>query len=172
MDLNQFEKRNTDQEHVIHAEALGEVEASFARGEMEKIKHKLEIRKKKQKRLKIIFLSLGSLITLLIIFVVYSQYKLYTLSRDEKIVPTAVTTATTGADVIKLLARHVLLPEGEPQIAEVKDVEKLRDTQAFFKNAENGDLIILYPTTIFIYRPAKDIVVSSGDISGLGQTKP
>lgn len=172
MDLNQFETRHSDQEKIIQAEALGEAEASFARDEMEKIKRKLEVRKKKQKRLKMLFGSLGGIILLLIVFVVYSQYKLYRLSRDEKIVPSEITTATTPAEIIQMLGKHVLLPQGDPQIAEVKDVEKLRDTQAFFKNAENGDLIILYPTTIYIYRPSKDIVVSTGDISGLGQTKP
>lgn len=172
MDLNQYETKHQDQEKIIQAEALGESEASFARDEMEKVRRKLELRRKKQKRVKILFVSLGGIIALLVIFVAYSQYKLYRLSRDEKIVPSEITTATTPIQIIQMLGRHVLLPEGEPQIAEVKDVEKLRDTQAFFKNAENGDLIILYPTTIYIYRPSMDVVVSTGDISGVGQTNP
>lgn len=175
MDLSQFEKRNTSQEQIIQAEALGESEASFARSEMEKVKHKLEARKKQQKKLKIIFGSLGGVIVILITIVAYSQYKLYTLSKEETTLTpeaTVVSASTTPQDIIRMLGRHILLPEGDPQIAEVRDVEKLRDQQAFFKNAENGDIIVLYNTTIFIYRPSRDIVVASGDVSGLDQIKP
>lgn len=175
MDLNQFEKRNTTQENIIHGEALGETEASYARSEMEKIKRKLELKKKQQKKLKIIFGSFSGVVLVLIIFLAYSQYKLYTLSRDEKVVTEelrVVTASTTPEEIVAMLGKHILLPSGNPQIAEVKDVEKLRDQQAFFKNAENGDLIVLYETTIYIYRPSRDIVVATADVSGLGQAKP
>jgi cell division protein FtsL len=175
MDLNQFEKRNTTQENIIHGEALGESEASYARSEMEKIKRKLELKKKQQKKLKIIFGSFGAVVLILVIFLAYSQYKLYTLSRDEKVVTDesrVVTASTTPEDIVSMLGKHILLPQGNPQIAEVKDIEKLRNQQAFFKDAENGDLIILYPTTIYIYRPSRDIVVATADVSGLGQVKP
>ncbi len=175
MDLNQFEKRNTTQENIIHGEALGETEASYARSEMEKIKRKLELKKKQQKKLKIIFGSFSGVVFVLIIFLVYSQYKLYTLSRDEKVVTEelrVVTASTTPEEIVAMLGKHILLPSGNPQIAEVKDIEKLRDQQAFFKNAENGDLIVLYETTIYIYRPSRDIVVATADVSGLGQAKP
>jgi F0F1-type ATP synthase beta subunit len=175
MDLNHFEKRDQTKEQIIHAEALGESEANFARNEMEKIKHKLDAKKKQQQKLKIIFGTLLSIIVLLTIVAGYSQYKLRTLSLAEKNTGTSVpviTASTTPQDIISILGKHILLPEGDPQIAEVRDVEKLRDQQAFFKNAENGDIIVLYATTIFIYRPSKDIVVASGDVTGLGQTKP
>ena len=175
MDLNHFEKRNQSQEQIIQAEALGESEATFARTEMEKVKRKIEVKKRQQQKLKTIFSSLVGVIALLILFLAYSQYKLHVLSLDEKSTPTlgvTVTASTTPQDIIRMLGKHILLPEGDPQIAEVRDVEKLRDKQAFFKNAENGDIIVLYETTIFIYRPSKDIVVASGDITGLGQVKP
>lgn len=175
MNLYEFENKGTNQEQVVAAEAYGESEASFARSEVEKIKSKLEKRKIHQKKIMMIFGGLGVVIFLLIIFLAYSQYKLYKLSRDELVYtpPTVQATAsTTPEEIIRLLGRHVLLPEGSPQIAQVQDVEKLRETQAFFKSAENGDIILLYNTTIFLYRPSRDILVASGDVSGLGQTKP
>lgn len=176
MNLYEFENKGTNQEQVVAAEAYGESEASFARSEVEKIKSKLEKRKTQQKRMIKIFGGLGGVIFLLIIFLAYSQYKLYKLSRDELAytpTPTVqVTASTTPEEIIRLLGKHVLLPEGSPQIAQVQDVEKLRETQAFFKNSENGDIILLYDTTIFLYRPSKDILVASGDVSGFGQTKP
>jgi hypothetical protein len=175
MNLYEFENKGADQEHVIAAEAYGESEASFARSEVDKIKSKLEKRKKQQKKTIMIFGGLGSVILILALFVAYSQYKLYKLSREEQVYSSssvAVTASTTPEEIIRLLGKHVLLPEGNPQIAQVQDVEKLRETQAFFKNAENGDIILLYNTTIFLYRPSRDILVASGDVSGLGQTKP
>jgi hypothetical protein len=175
MNLYDFENKGSNQEHIIQAEAYGESEASFARSEVDKIKSKLEKRKKQQKKLTRVFGGLAVVITILVVFIAYSQYKLYKLSREEQVYTTssvAVTASTTPQEIIRLLGRHVLLPEGNPQIAQVQDVEKLRETQAFFKNAENGDIILLYNTTIFLYRPSKDILVASGDVSGLGQAKP
>lgn len=175
MDLNYFKKRNQSQEQIIQAEALGESEATFAHSEMQKVKHKIESKKRQQRKLKIIFRSLVVVIVVLALFLLYSQYKLQTLSWDEKNISSpgvTVTASTTPQDIISMLGKHILLPEGDPQIAEVRDVEKLQAQQAFFKNAENGDIIILYDTTIFIYRPSKDIVIASGDVSGLGQVKP
>ncbi len=175
MDIDQFEHKSQPQENVIQAEAFGEVEASLARGEMEKIKNKLESKKRQQRKLKMMFATFVGVILLLVVIVAYSQYKLYKLSTDEKIVSgetVTVNASTTPQEIIKMLGRHILLPEGDPQIAEVRDVEKLREQQAFFKNAENGDIIVLYESTIFIYRPSRDVVVASGDITGLGQVKP
>ncbi len=176
MDLHQFENRNSNQEQIIRAEAYGQSEASFAHSETDKIKQKLELRKKQQRRLRTIFGSLGVIILLLVAFLAYSQYKLYLISKDEmKVSSSAVSinASTTPQEIIAILGRHVLLPSGNPQIAQVQDVEKLRDSQAFFKNAENGDLIIVYENaSIFLYRPSRDIVIAVGDISGVGQVKP
>jgi hypothetical protein len=146
---------------------------SFASDEALAIKQKIHQRKGKQKKLKII-LGLGvSLIFILMIAVLYSQYKLHLLAEAEK--QSEVTKNSipkTGEEVIKALTRHILVPQGVPQIAEVKDASKLRETQAFFKDVEAGDVVVVYDTTIFVYRPSKDIVVASGDISGTGQLKP
>lgn len=175
IDNNQFENKKEPQENVIQAEALGESQASFAAREAEKIKHRLELKKKQQKKIKSIFGGLLGVILLLLVVLGYSQYKLHTLSNEEKIIPSEtmyVNASTTPQEIISRVGRHILLPAGEPQIAEVQDIEKLREQQAFFKNAENGDIIVLYDTMIFIYRPSKDIIIASGDITGAGQLKP
>jgi hypothetical protein len=125
--------------------------------------------------LKIIFGSFGAVVLILVIFLAYSQYKLYTLSRDEKVVTDesrVVTASTTPEDIVSMLGKHILLPQGNPQIAEVKDIEKLRNQQAFFKDAQNDDIVFVYETMIYIYRPSTDIVIAVSDISGVGQAKP
>jgi hypothetical protein len=172
MNPENFEK--TQEEKIIQAESLGESEASFARDEVSRIKQKIDNRKAKQKKLRMILGGLSLLIVLLLLVAGYSQYKLYRLSKEEMIVTDNTTSVLpkTGEEVIKALSRHILLPSGTPQIAEVQDVTKLRESQSFFKDAENGDIVVVYNTTIILYRPSKDIVVIEGDISGTGQVKP
>ena len=171
MNLNFFEK--SQQEKIVGAEALGESEAYFAQSEVDRIKQKIEKRKARQKRIVVLFSLLALVIVILIIVVGYSQYRLYKLSQEETVITDGTrVTANTGEEVIKALSRHILVPQGKPQIAEVKDVTKLRNSQAFFKDAENGDIVVVYGTTIILYRPSLDIVVAMGDLSGVGQVKP
>jgi hypothetical protein len=66
----------------------------------------------------------------------------------------------------------ILPDEQSPQIAEVQDVAQLRKTQDFFKNAENGDVVIMYSSVIYLYRPSQDRVVSAGSVLPSGETKP
>ncbi len=168
MNIDTFEQSNRE-------------ESSFASEQALHIKQKIEHRKGKQKKLKNILLALTVALVVLGAVTVYSQYKLYTLSKAELNVGQAGTQAAiagqatapkTPEEVISALSRHILLPKGVPQIAEVQDAPKLRDTQAFFKDAENGDIVVVYETTIFLYRPSLDVLVSTGDISGQGQLKP
>lgn len=165
MNIEEFEKNKSG--------STAQSEDSFAVDETASIKQKIKERKNKQKKLKLI-LSVGILIILLLgSFAGYSQYKLYMLTQEEKKTETASGSAPkTGEEVVKALSRHILVPSGVPQIAEVQDAAKLRDTQAFFKDVEAGDVVVVYESTIFVYRPSKDIVVASGDISGTGQLKP
>ena len=180
MNLHTFEKAK--QEYVHQDSMIGD-SSTFANEEAHHIKQKIE--KRKQKQQKVRMLIGGGILFLLaaLIFAGYSQYKLYVLTKDETFVrDTPSTSATTfsstgttpktGEDIIVSLKKHILVPEGNPQIAEIQDVMKLKETQPFFKDAKNGDIVIVYQTTIFIYRPSADIVVASGDISGVGQVKP
>lgn len=175
MNLNTFEQEQRP--HHIHTEG-----SSFERDDVGGIKHKIEIKKAKQKKVRAIIGSLVVLVFVLMLFAGYSQYRLYVLTNAEKgistnqqegvVVDQKQTLPKTGEEVVRALKRHILLPEGDPQIAEIEDVEKLRDTQAFFKNAENGDIVVVYQTMIYVYRPSLDVVIASGDISGAGQVKP
>ena len=171
MNLNTFEQ--SQQEKITSNGALNQSDAYSAQPELDRIKQKIENRKIKQKRLKIIFGTFTVIIVLLLAIVGYSQYRLYTLSQEE-VTATSTTqvAAKTGEEVVKALSRHILVPPGTPQIAEVKDVDRLRDSQAFFKDAENGDIVVVYGTAIILYRPSLDIVIAMGDISGVGQVKP
>lgn len=160
-----FLKKKEDQ--VAH---LREDASSFISEEAQLIKQRIEKRKLKQKKLKLV---LGSLLTLVFVFgaiAIYSQYKLRSITEAELLVDIPKEKQPrTGEEIVKALGRHVILPEGIPQIAEVQDAARLKVSQAFFENAENGDVVVVYESTIYLYRPSKDVLVSYGDITSLGQ---
>lgn len=169
MNLASFEK--SEQEKIIQAEARAESEVVFAHHEVDSIKHKIEKKKRKQQRFKVLVGFTVLVVITLTCVSIYSTYKLHQLRSLEAVTQTEAM-PKTGEEVLKALRRHILVPEGNPQIAEINDISKLKDTQAFFRDAENGDVVIVYDTTIFIYRPSADIVVASGDISQQTQVKP
>jgi hypothetical protein len=141
---------------------------SFINEEMLIVKQKLEAKKRRVRRLKITLGTLSALVVLLGGIALYSQYQLRTLTHDELLVDIPQEKQPkTGEEIIKALGRHVVLPEGVPQIAEVQDVDRLKQSQAFFENARNGDVVVVYSTTIYLYRPAQDVLVSYGDITSV-----
>jgi hypothetical protein len=121
------------------------------------------IRRQKQKRIKRIIITLLLLSSFFLLTTLYSQYQVFILKdlEDSKTVP------RTNDEIIKAISHHILLPEGgRPQIATIQNVEKIKRTQDFFKNAVNGDIVLISGNLILIYRPSKDVLVSVGDISG------
>ncbi len=182
MNIDTFEKNQLTSHDHAHSD-------TSSHDDVANLKLKIEKRKSKQKRLQVVIITLIASVLILASLFGYTQYKLYSLSRQEMNESTNIGTVTstsksqdsqtgmteppkTPEAIIKALGRHILLPEGTPQIAEVEDVEKLREKQAFFKNAKNGDIVVVYESMIFLYRPSLDIVIASGDISGIEQKNP
>ncbi|MBI5357887.1 hypothetical protein HZB74_03515 [Candidatus Saccharibacteria bacterium] len=61
----------------------------------------------------------------------------------------------------------VEVPQGEePTIATVQDVSKLQN-QAFFKNAQNGDKVLIYSQAkkAILYRPSTDKIIEVGPVN-------
>lgn len=68
-------------------------------------------------------------------------------------------------ELLEKVSRHVLLPIGEdPIIATIGDAASLAEQQAFYKDAEDGDKLIVYKEKAFIYSPARDIVINVGPV--------
>lgn len=96
----------------------------------------------------------------------YSQYQ------DIKKNPQQVTIDETKAIVAKV-SKSLTLPEKEqPTLATVLDKEKLKD-QAFFKDAQNGDKILIYTEAkkAIIYRESEDKIINVGPILLNSDTK-
>ncbi len=76
---------------------------------------------------------------------------------------------TTKAKVAKLIS----VPADEtPVLASVTDKAKLKD-QPFFKDAENGDVILLFPQAkkAIIYRESSNMLINVGPIAITSDTK-
>jgi hypothetical protein len=71
---------------------------------------------------------------------------------------TAAQNETT--QLVAQIGEHIELPADTPTIATVKDVSKLQ-TQEFFKNAQNGDKVLVYTKAgrAVLYRPSTSKVI-------------
>lgn len=112
------------------------------------------------------------LIFLLVVLAGGSVY-LYSEYRDvneELSVLRADPDAAVQKDVDELkekVGRLTELPEGEePTVATVNDVEAIRD-QSFFKNAQNGDRVLIYTEArrAILYRPDTDKIIEVGPVN-------
>jgi hypothetical protein len=71
------------------------------------------------------------------------------------------------AELKAKVAKRIAVPKDEtPVLATVSDKTKLKD-QPFFKDAENGDAILIFPQAkkAIIYREKTDFIVNSGPIA-------
>ena len=67
-------------------------------------------------------------------------------------------------EIVSLVSKLIILPNEEPNLATIQDAEKLAAQQLFFKDAENGDKILIYKDKAIIFRPAKNILVNVGPV--------
>ncbi len=67
-------------------------------------------------------------------------------------------------DVLTAIAKHMVLPQGEPTIATIEDAANLRQQQSFFALVENGDQLVIFPEQAIIYRPSTDRIVKVGAV--------
>ena len=72
-----------------------------------------------------------------------------------------------SAALLEALGKHIELPKDEtPSVVTIVDKTKLAD-QAFFKNAENGDVLFAYVTTkeAILYRPSTNKIIQVASIN-------
>lgn len=69
-------------------------------------------------------------------------------------------------NVINQVAKHIQLPKNEtPELVTVSNKDRVREL-AFFKNAENGDKVLLYKNAkmAYLYRPRIDQLINAAPI--------
>lgn len=83
-------------------------------------------------------------LVLLIYFILYPTFQ--KVLRSPPTTPTSLTPqiSPTPPNLLSQLGKLIVLPTGEtPQIITITDIDRFKD-QPFFKNAKNGDVLILY----------------------------
>ena len=132
-----------------------------------------EQKKNRQRRLRKVIISLLCAVLFFALTTAYSQYQVYVLEKLSAVNDVEHPSVPTTPDqIVEAVSKHIILPDTVPQIAAVQDAKKLSTSQTFFQNAENGDVVLVYTTAIYLYRPSQDILVAVGDISGTGTNTP
>lgn len=68
--------------------------------------------------------------------------------------------AAQAQAIIAKVRRHIDLPtDPEPTVATIVDVETLRQRNAFYNNAKNGDHLIVTPTRAVLFDPDQDKII-------------
>ncbi|MBU3668607.1 MAG: hypothetical protein FGM57_01415 [Candidatus Taylorbacteria bacterium] len=117
----------------------------------------LEIKKKKRG---------GGFFKLLFLIVlagfVYSQYQLYQIknpSYQQKLM------ANKNSAVLKNVSKLMVLPAQNPeQILYVQDAQKLKEQQAFFRDVQNDDAVLIYKELAIVYSPSRHKIINVGPI--------
>lgn len=68
--------------------------------------------------------------------------------------------------LVAKVSKLMLLPDESPTIATVKDADKLRASEVFFRDVKNGDKILIFAAaqTAVIYRESDNRIIKSGPI--------
>ena len=62
--------------------------------------------------------------------------------------------------IVDKVRRHIMVPTDiDPTVATIVDVNTLKARNEFYKNAKNGDNLIVTPTRAILYSPEKDIII-------------
>ncbi len=70
-----------------------------------------------------------------------------------------------ASETLEKLAKHAILPENQvPSIAEIQDVDVLKEGNLFYADAQNGNLLVVYQTKAFIYDIENDLIVNIGPV--------
>lgn len=122
-------------------------------------------RSKKYRRLRIILSTLFLLVLVFAGATFYFYNKVRTVSQAEQ-------PFIADEEVVALVGKHILLPEGEkPVVANVADVEALKD-QPFFRSAQEGDMVLMYTSgRLILFRPSIEKVIEAGFLDASASLK-
>lgn len=65
------------------------------------------------------------------------------------------------------LARFMVVPDEEPLIFTISDVDFLVQEQRFFENANNGDILFIFPKSekAVVYSPKRERIINAGPVN-------
>lgn len=75
------------------------------------------------------------------------------------------------ADEIVAKVRSLIDLPGNPTVAAIVNVEKLRKQHAFYAKAENGDFVLITSTRAVLYDPESERILDVVPVTSSGSTK-
>ncbi len=131
---------------------------------MEKIKNKII----KSNIIIIIFvlLFIFVLIGFIWFFYSYQQVKKQMDSLTNKMQTDGEMSSQEVDALLKEVENLIILPQdqGQPMIATIKDANKLKQSDPFYVDAQNGDKLIVYKTKAIIYNPSRKKIINVGPV--------
>ena len=85
----------------------------------------------------------------------------------QELAQTTSTQATVDPEkILTGLRKHILLPDGTPQMMQINNPDELIQKDAFFKGSETGDVLLIYREAgkALVYSPQRDIIVNVGPV--------
>lgn len=87
--------------------------------------------------------------------------------------PEAVTAAQVAEveeekkEIMNDISKFMLLPEGDPVLFKVSNKDQMRAQQAFFKDTENDDVLLVFQESgkAIIYRPSSKTIINVGPVN-------
>ena len=76
--------------------------------------------------------------------------------------------AEQAAQILKRVGALIQLPQNEtPSMATINDAAAAQKVQPFLANAQNGDILIVYPNaqTALLYRPSQNKLIAVGPVT-------
>ena len=80
-----------------------------------------------------------------------------------------------AAVLLKKVGELIQLPANEvPTMATINDAASAKKAQPFLANAQNGDILIVYPNaqTALLYRPSENKLIAVGPVTGQSVQQP
>jgi hypothetical protein len=70
-------------------------------------------------------------------------------------------------DILDAISKFMLLPEGDPVLFKVSNRDQMRAQQAFFKDTENDDVLLVFQQSgkAIIYRPSSKTIINVGPVN-------
>ena len=104
-------------------------------------------------------------ITILLVVIFFIVASLY-LGEKKKVKNLKNIANVEIEEVVSMVGQLIILPEDlKPNIATIENVDKLREKESnFYKNAEDGDKLLIYPDQVILYNPKRNIIVNVAPI--------
>ena len=67
--------------------------------------------------------------------------------------------------ILAQVQKHMLLPDTQtPVVATIVNAASLAEEQAFYRNAVDGDILLVYPEKALIYSPTRNVLINVGPV--------